>query len=224
MNKLKFVFLAIIFTLVIGFMSYKGAFALFSDTATSTNNVFSASQTFPTSTPSPTPPPQIAQTLVINEILPHSTCFQGNTENQFVELWNGTGGDVNLQSFKFSDGTNVIAVSNSSVILPSHAFAILVKDGGLIGKNKCITDVNGAITPNLGGQIDLSATTLQLLDNSSNVIDVVKFGTNSATTIPIPPTDKSVQRVPTGEDTALGASFAPSDFNFGVSGTPSPGL
>src|SRR3990167_2756320 len=89
------------------------SFAYFSDTETSTGNLFQAADSFG---------PPIAQTLVMNEILPVSSCNSGQTNGQFVELWNGSGSTVNLQQFSLSDGTNTIAIVNSNTSLPNGAF------------------------------------------------------------------------------------------------------
>lgn len=180
-------------------------FAYFSNSGQSTNNTFVAN----------IPAPPIATTLVMNELLPHSTCSSGNTEGQFLELWNGTAGTVNLKDFKLFDGTNTIAISNSVANLASHAFAILAKSNGVI--NACLGDIHGAITPNLGGQVDMSATTLQLLDAGNVVIDTIKWNLVNPTL----PTNQSVERNPTGLDSALGILFAASDFVTRT--TPRPG-
>jgi len=218
MNK-NFLGLMVLLFCTVLFISYSFTHAFFSDAANSTSNIFSAAAEFPT-TPTPTPG-QIAQTLVINEVLPHSACKQGQAESQFVELWNGTNSDIDLQNFKLSDGTNTIAISNSNKTVPSHSFAILVKDAGLIGNGKCIPDVHGAITPNLGGQVNLDTGMLQLLDAGNTVIDTVKWGTQSAGLSPI--IEQSVERVPHGRDTALGINFNASDFIVRETVTPGYG-
>ncbi len=223
MNKNIFISLFFILILVT-LVSYSVTHAFFKSTGTSTNNVFAAAAQFPTPTNGPTPTPTpipIAQTLVINEILPHSACKQGQSENQFVEIWNGTSSTVDLKSFKLSDGTNTIAISNSVANLASHAFAILVKDGGLIGNNKCIPDVHGAITPNLGGQVNLDTGLLELLDAGNAVIDTVKWGTQSASLNPA--IEQSIERVPLGHDTAFGINFNPTDFIVRETTTPGYG-
>lgn len=191
--------------------------AMFLNSGTSTGNVFSAEAVFPTPTPSPSPtPPPIAQTLVMNELLPHSSCSSGNTEGQFLELWNGTSGTVNLKDFKLSDGTNTVAISNSNTNLASHAFAILVKSNGVI--NSCVGNIHGAISVNLGGTINLNVGTLRLLDSGNAVVDTILWGSSPN---PQPLIDQSIERNPTGLDSALGINFAPSDFV--VRTTPTPG-
>lgn len=222
MKTNKIIFFTL-FLFIAGFLTFRISLSYFSDSGTSSNNVLSASAVFPSATPSntPTPPPasptpQIAQTLVMNEIMPHSGCTKGNAENQWVELWNGTSSTINLQNFKLSDGTTTIAISNSSTNLSSHAFAILIKDNGFI--NQCNMDVHGAVTPNLGGNVNLNTGILRLLDSGDNVVDTVLWGTSPN---PTPAIDQSIERSPLGLDTALGTNFTPSDFV--IRSTSSPG-
>src|SRR3990172_10838174 len=90
--------------------------AYFLDSEDSIGNIFGAASNFSTTTPSPspspnptpipTPTPGIAQTLVINEFFPDTSCFQDNTEAQWIELYNGYSVMINLNNFKITDGTN----------------------------------------------------------------------------------------------------------------------
>lgn len=217
MNKVSLIFLGIILFLVIGIFSYKVSFALFSDSATSTNNVFSAAQAFPTATPTPTPP--IAQTLVINEVLPDSSCFQGQTEAQWLEIYNGFSTTVNLKNFKITDGTNTIdLVSAASVDVAPGGFVLLAHSTSIFGSNKCYQD-NGTQVANLGGNLNIDVGHLQLLDSSSVVIDDVQWGGDTGLN---PLQDQSIERDPTGRDTATGSSFNAADFV--VKSPPTPGL
>jgi hypothetical protein len=225
MKRVHF-FIGIIVSMLLMIVSYRATYALFSDTGISTSNTFAAASVFPTATPSATPTISItptvsptipiAQTLVMNEILPVASCVSGQTNGQFLELWNGSGSAVDLQNFMLSDGTNTIAIANSNTSLPNGAFAILVKDVGII--NQCLNNnVNNAVTVNLGGQIDLNAGTLQLLDSGSVVIDTLKWGTGQTLQ---PAVDQSIERIQIGYDSALGTSFNASDLNLQCPPTP----
>ena len=203
--------IALIF--VTAFYFTAGTAAYFSDTANSTNNVFTAAESFG---------PPIAETLVINEVLPDSSCSQGQTEAQWLEIYNGYSTTVNLKNFKITDGTNVIdLVSAASVNVPPGGFALLAHNSAIWGPTKCYQD-NGATTANLGGNLDIDpvSKTLQLLDSGNVVIDTVKWG--SATTGLGITQNQSIERDPDGKDTALGANFNASDFV--VMPTPQPGL
>lgn len=173
--------------------------SFFFDIEQSIGNIFGASDDFGG--------PPIAQTLVMNEILPLSSCTSGQTNGQYLELWNGSGVTVNLKDFKLSDGTNTIAIANSNTDLLNGAFAILVKSTGVI--NQCLGgDVSGAVTVNLGGTIDLNTSLLRLLDASDTVIDTLIWGTGQVLQ---PTTDQSIERVPTGKDSQTGTNFEPTD-------------
>ena len=221
-NPQPIIIIPIIFALLIPLTL---SISYFIDRETSSSNIFtvgipSPTPTIPvtvTLTPTPTPTgTPVGQTLIMNEILPDSSCVLGQTEGQFVELWNGTSGTVNLKNFKLSDGTNTIAISNSNTDLTSHAFAILVKSEGVI--NQCIGDVHGAVTVNLGGQVDLGIGQLRLLDAGDSVVDTVLWGTSPN---PTPAQNQSIERDPTGHDSDTGTGFTPSDFV--IRATPSPG-
>lgn len=214
MNK-KIYLLATMFTITLALISYKVTYSFFNDTATSQNNTFTAAATFPTPQPTPTP---IATTLVMNELLPDSSCVQGNTEGQFLELWNGSGATINLKDFKLSDGTNTIAIANSNTNLANNAFAFLVKSNGLI--NGCFGgNVNGATEVNLGGTVNLDVGLLRLLDSNDVVIDTIQWGTGQTLQ---PSQNQSIERSPLGHDSALGTNFNASDMV--IRNTPTPGL
>ncbi len=82
----------------VGFLLIMATNAYFSDKESSQGNVFSAATSFgspvpsPTTSPSPSPettPIPIAQTLVINEVLPDTSCMIGQKEAQWLEVYNG---------------------------------------------------------------------------------------------------------------------------------------
>lgn len=179
------------------------------DNEISVGNIFGASDSFG---------PSIAKTLVMNELLPLSSCDAGQTNGQFLELWNGSGSDVNLKNFKLSDGSSTIAIANSNTNLPNEDFAILVKSNGVI--RQCFGgDVNNAVIVNLGGQIDLNTATLQLLNSSDDVVDTIHWGPEYSL---VPSINESIERSPLGLDTALGTDFQSTDFI--VQDPPTPGL
>ena len=163
------------------------------------------------------PPPQIAQTLVINEVLPDTECFQGQTEAQWIELYNGYSVTVNLKNFKITDGVSTIDLVNSNTDLPAGQFALLAHSTSIW--NSCYSD-NDAITVNLGGQLNIDTGFLQLQDTNNVPIDTVEWGPTEGID---PPQNQSMERDPDGLDTApVGTDFNASDFV--VQPTPQPGL
>lgn len=187
-----------------------GTKAYFSDVATSTGNVFTAG-TFQ------------AVTLVINEVMPDTSCFVGNTEAQWIEVYNGYTTTVNLKNFKLVNGnTNatIDLVTANKNIAPGQ-FVLIAHSSAIwgTGPNKCFNN-NGADTANFGGQFNIDVGHLQLKDASGAVIDTVKWGTQAPSLAPAQ--NQSIERNPDGRDTASGTNFNPADFV--VRTTPQPGL
>ncbi|MBI2020615.1 lamin tail domain-containing protein [Candidatus Daviesbacteria bacterium] len=186
--------------------------SFFLDEELSINNILSAATTFPTASPSPGP-----QTLVINEVLPDSSCTQGNTEAQWIEVYNGYSVTVNLKNFKISDGVQTIdLVTANNIVVPSGGFALLAHNNAIW--NNCYSD-NGVITANLGGQLNIDTGFLMLFDSGGNAIDTVAWGAGTGLE---PIQDESIEREPDGLDTATGTNFNPSDFQ--VKSPPAPGI
>lgn len=199
-------------------------YSSFSSSASNVNNVFASGQyatptptptPTPTTTPSPTPP--IAQTLVINEVMSHSSCSQGQTEAQWLEVYNGFSTTVNLKNFKITDGTNTIdLVSASSSNIAPGSLVLLAHSASIFGNDKCFGN-NGVSVENLGGNLNINVGHLQLLDGSNNVIDDVQW--NGGTGLN-PLINQSIERTTLGQDSATGSSFNASDFGVQCPSTP----
>lgn len=193
--------------------------AFFTDSGQSLDNIITTSQFAP----------PIAQTLVINEVLPVSSCdLGGDKQANWVEMWNGTNATVNLKDFKISDGTNITDLVTSNTLLPSHQFALIAKDNSVFNRgsskgSKCYPD-NDAITINLGNTSPVTFTTgiLKILASDGvTVIDKVQFnGTFDGVNL-TPQTDQSIERVPLGHDSVTGDNFLGTDFI--IRETPTPG-
>ena len=195
--------------------------AYFFDVENSIGNIFGAGVwTSPTPTgnpsPSPTPTPGVAVTLVINEVLPDTSCFIGPKEAQWIEVYNGYSTAIDLKNFSITDGTNTIDLVTAVTNVPAGQFALIAHDNSTW--TQCYSS-NGAITANFGGgTFNVDTGTLQLLDPSDVIIDTVQWGN-----APLNPTqNQSIERQPDGQDTATGVNFNQSDFI--VQPTPQPGL
>lgn len=90
-------FLALIFIIELGFLSFKSTYALFSDNATSSSNIFAAASEFPTPTPTPAPS-ETANIFVSND----HTCPGGAVTTDTLK------GTV---TFTFNDTTLDLAVN-----------------------------------------------------------------------------------------------------------------
>lgn len=109
--------LVAVLTLELMIFSYQKASALYSDTGNSANNTFTASDVFPsatptitptptdtptptpTNTPTPTPTPEIpSQEVVINELMWTGSFL--STNDEWIELRNMTANPINLSGWK----------------------------------------------------------------------------------------------------------------------------
>jgi signal peptidase I len=168
--------------------------------------------------PEPTPVPE-ENLLVINEVLPDSSCFQGQTEAQWLEVFNGSAAAVNLKNYQITDGSGVLIslVSAGDINVAAGELALLAHNNSIW--NQCYDD-NGVQTANLGGQLDFDTKFLQLLDGSGVVLDTVQWGPDFGSLNPIQ--DESIEREPDGMDSVAGVAFEASDFV--VRPTPRPGI
>jgi hypothetical protein len=66
--------------------------------------------------------------VVINEIM-----YAPSTgEPEWVEIYNRTSGEINLNKWKFSDNVNTVLISNQDKILPAESFLVLTKDSSIL--------------------------------------------------------------------------------------------
>jgi hypothetical protein len=190
------------------FLGLSGAY--FSDQENSIGNVLGAASDFDS------PIPDTALTLVINEVLPDASCSRGNTEAQWLEVFNGYDVPVNLKNFQLTNGVEMIdLVTANNIEVPAGGLALLAHNSAIW--NACYAD-NGVVTANLGGQLDIDVGTLQLLDANDFVIDTVEWGDGE---VHDPQVDQSIEREPLGKDTAVGVFYEASDFVLRT--TPRPG-
>ena len=172
-------------------------FSYFSDTATSTNNIFTAGQF-------------IADTLVINEILFKTDCSNPGNK-QWIELWNGSSSTVNLKDWNLRDqDNNTLQIVNSNTNLDPGKFALLSKASATWNNDCYGPELSGVVTIQLGGAININTTSgvLKLLDSGLNVIDRVDYGGTGLN----PDTNFSIERKILGFDTVSGDAFDADDF------------
>jgi len=198
------------------------------DQDTSVQNVIGVSTVFTIPTPTPTPIP-IAQTLVISEFLWNSGCTPNPEQIFWIELFNGSASQENLKDWQFtdSDGT-VIQISNADHLLDPGEYILISKSTSTFTSG-CYTNQGGVDVLNLGGNPDFSPSgtggviKLEKPNNLSfDVIDRVEYGPTLNSGNLDTSTDESIARTPNGIDTALGDTFAASDFQ--VKSSPSPGV
>lgn len=163
--KKRVLLFGIFYFLTLGFLSYRLTFAFFKDTATSTNNVFTASSNFGSQ-----PPVGIADHVMISEVQIATGSGTAGTESDFIELYNPTGSSISLDPYKLvmrtSTGTSDVDVKSftSSHIIPAHGFFLWAhKD-----------DSN-----NYAGSISANVFSTDTLASNNSV--ALKLASNSAT-------------------------------------------
>ena len=170
--------------------------------------------------------------MVVNEFLWNSSCGQNDTQkalNYWIELYNGSSSTVDLKDWRFHDANNnTIQISNAVKLVDPGEYIIITKDGSVF--TGCYTLQGSPETANLGGNENfLPLTTggvikLEQPDGSGgfNVVDRVEYGPSQNSGTLDTPADQSIARNPNGVDSALGDTFAVSDF--AVDSTISPGV
>ncbi|OGE05576.1 signal peptidase I [Candidatus Curtissbacteria bacterium RIFCSPLOWO2_01_FULL_41_18] len=112
--------LRVLLPLVIGIMFFHNSFAFFSDTATSINNTFQASQIF-------------TNHIVISEVQIDGGLGQAN-DNDFIELYNPTSSPFNLNGYRLvkrtgnaPNDTNIFTFTSSHIV-PAHGYFLWAND------------------------------------------------------------------------------------------------
>lgn len=208
--------------------------AYFFDLEGSFGNILGASSDFsstptptPTAvgvpTPTPTPVSNIANHLVINEVMfnpDNPFCTGGEPASEWVEIYNPTGSSVSLNGWTIYDGNSSDSLPN--VTLNAGSFAIVTN---------CDSSEFTPIWPLPGGTlyIDLGSSIgnglanggdeVRIDDSSQVTIDHVSYGTNTNAfnpSVPPPIANHTIERDPDGIDTNTAVDFVDRT-------TPTPG-
>lgn len=182
------IFLIFLF-LINGFVVARMTYGLFNSLAYNNNNVISASSTFPTpistntptptptSTITPTPTPIIANHIVISEV--QITGGAGNTDNDFIELYNSTSLPFDLDGHRLvkrtaSSSTDTSLKSwTSSTIIPAHGFYLWA--------NSSIASLIGADASTSGTLTASNSAALRFgPENTGTIIDALSWNPASS--------------------------------------------
>lgn len=155
----------------------------------------------------------LADHLVVNEIHIDGLSGAGGSEDDWVELYNPTGASVSIDGWslqKFSSTGSTPSKQALSGTIPGESYFLVVRDGA--STTQSLKDMADLLANN---SFSLSANNKVYLVNdlesvvpsatSSNIVDYVGFGSadhyEGAAAAPNVSEEKSISRVPDGEDT-----------------------
>lgn len=194
----QLIWLAAAFGLVIGLLTYKITYALYSDTASSINNTFSAAEEFPTPTPTDTPSTGSA-TLVINEV-----SSVGTSAAEWIELFNKSASPVDISGWKIKDSTSDIDTFPATSPIPAGGFVIVVTNNTIVGSIPVSAVTIHLLDGDIGSGLNNAGDQAFLLNQADLEIDSMNYG-STTTPFPAPPADpgagETLKRGPNGVDT-----------------------
>ncbi len=226
MKKKLYIGLAAVYIFFMTAIGYNASLALFVDSATSTNNTFSAASEFATPsatititgtetltlTPTTSEVPAIATTgaIVINEV-----SSNGSASAEWVELYNPTSTSINISDWRIGDQNTFDSPADDDDTIPSVAaippggFAVVVTNNTLVsvpGSALTIVIPNGTI----GSGLNETGDSVVLRNSANAIIDTTNYGTQNSffTGQPSAPgSGESISRNPNGVDTSTGADW-----------------
>lgn len=179
---------------MLGLLSYNATYALFSDSASSTNNVFSAAQEFPTPTPT--------GSLVINEVF-----VAGNSNEEWVEIFNNTLSSVDISGWSIADNTSSDPVPSSPSI-PAGGYAVIVSDNSVVSVP--LSAIKIQLGSPIGNGFAVGGDSVSLTNSSAVVVDSMNWGSDTtffSPSIAAPVNDQSLARNPNGADTNIASDW-----------------
>ncbi|MBI2593462.1 lamin tail domain-containing protein [Candidatus Daviesbacteria bacterium] len=196
MGKRTYV-LALIFVLELGFLSFKSTYALFSDNATSSGNIFSAASIFPSPSVSPSSSPSSSPSgsLVINEVF-----VAGNSDDEWVEIFNNTLSTVDISGWSIADNSSSDLIPSSSPI-PAGGYAVIVSDDDVAVP---LSAIRIQLDNPIGNGFSVGNDNISLTNLSAMVVDSMNWGSDTtffSPSIAAPANDQSLARNPNGVDT-----------------------
>lgn len=184
-------FVSLFISAIAGVFSYNATYALFSDTASSTNNSFSTATEFPQDSPS-TP----SASVVINEVSPI-----GGNSLDWIELFNKSGNPIDISGWKLRDNTLSDEIIPVNSVIPGNSYAVIVASGSSIlvpGSALKIELTSSAI----GNGLAQAGDRVILKDTSDSVIDQMSYGSDTLIfTIATPSSTQSLARDSISTDT-----------------------
>jgi beta-lactamase superfamily II metal-dependent hydrolase len=137
-------------------------------TATPTNTPTPPPTASPTpfgfKTPSPTPTPSFYNQVIFNEIAWMGTSY--NTADEWIELFNPTGSNVNVSGWYITDTSGMITAIGGGSSIASGAFFLLEK-----ADDNTVSDIAADQIWTTTGSLSNTAETLSLFNASSELVD-----------------------------------------------------
>lgn len=168
-----------------------GTLAFFSDSETSTENVFQAAEVFP------------AQ-VVINEV-----SSGGNNNSEWVELFNSSSSPIDTTNWTIQDNDSSEIDTLPAGIIPAGGYGVIV------GNNTTVSGIPGGVTVitlsdnQIGNGLNNDGDRLTLRDSANNIIDQMNYGNDSTffTFSSAPTSTQTSARSPNGQDTNTGTDW-----------------
>lgn len=193
----QFILLTILLTTMTGLISYQITYALFSDTASSNNNTFSAAEEFPVTAPLTSPQPG---DIVINEVFPH-----GGNSNDWFEILNKTGFSIDVSGWAITDNVSTDTFPTVPVIPPGGYGVIVASPSAVLGSIPGSAVIIQLTNSTIGGSgLAVAGDRLMLAAPDVGIVDAMNWGSDPSTFTPglaTPSAGNSLKRSPNGTDT-----------------------
>ena len=181
------------------------SFAFFSDTETSTSNIFSAAESF-----GPGPGDIVVNEIYYDVCTPASTC--GNDpQNEWVELYNNTSSSVNLKNWTITYGEEIETITTVDTFIPANGFALISSEDTTWNFHAEPAGVlKISIGEIIGNGFNNDGDSVVIKDNLGTTIDAVSYGDDTSGFNPAVPdvaAGHSIERNPDGVDTNTNSDF-----------------
>lgn len=193
----RFIAVCLLYFVIVSFVFLQVTQAFFTDSASSTNNSFSAANEFP-------PLTAPVASIVINEV------FQATTNPpEWIELYNTTGAAIDVSGWKVSDNTDTDTFPTTSPI-PANGYAVVVPTSSTaVVPASAITIILSNAT--IGSGLTAGGDRVILKNSSDIEVDKMSWGSDTTagfpTPLPTPPAGSSFARNPNGADTNSNADW-----------------
>lgn len=210
--------LRVLMPLVVSMMFFHNSYAFFSDTASSTNNIFSAATIFPGT----------AGSVVINEVyydlcLPAPSCGI-EPDNEWVEIYNKSSSPIDISGWTLTDN-NATVTTPSGTTIQANSFLVITPDEETWTFWPAVPVVMRVVlgseaSGKIGNGLSNTGDRLTLKNLSGITIDAISYENDTTVLNPsISPVSAghSIERNPDGQDTNTAADFVNRT-------TPQPGI